>query len=63
MQIKDLKQGMWIECQQGVAKIISIDQAHNSVIIENRDDHTRNTIKCDDITDQPQLHTGCDSYY
>ncbi|MGF1725159.1 hypothetical protein [Photobacterium nomapromontoriensis] len=63
MQAKDLKLGMWVEYQQGIAEIIDIDQDHNTVIIEKMDDHRRINIHCADLIDQPQLHTGCDSYY
>ncbi len=63
MQAKDLKPGMWVECQQGVAEVIDVDQAHNTAIIENMSDHKRININCDDIKEQPQLHTGCDIYY
>ncbi|MCG7584610.1 hypothetical protein [Photobacterium sp. OFAV2-7] len=63
MQAKDLKPGMWVECQQGVAEVIDVDQEHNTAIIENMSDHKRININCDDIKEQPQLHTGCDSYY
>ncbi|MGF1681990.1 hypothetical protein [Photobacterium minamisatsumaniensis] len=63
MQATELKPGMRVECQHGVAEIIDIDQTHNTAIIESMADHRRVNINCDDIIDQPQLHTGCDSYY
>ncbi|MGF1714833.1 hypothetical protein [Photobacterium chitinilyticum] len=63
MQAKDLKAGMWVECQQGIAEVIDVDLEHNTAIIESMNDHKRININCDDITEQPQLHTGCDSYY
>lgn len=63
MQAKDLKRGMWVEYQRGIAEVVDIDQDHNTVIIENMDDHRQLNINCDDLIDQPQLHTGCDRYY
>lgn len=63
MQAKDLKPGMWVECREGVAEVIDIDVEHNTAIVENMRDHKRININCDDINEQPQLHTGCDSYY
>ncbi|ELR64633.1 hypothetical protein C942_02204 [Photobacterium marinum] len=63
MQAKDLKPGMRVECQQGVAEVIEVDKAHNTAIIENMSDHKRININCNDLEDQPQLHTGCDLYY
>ncbi|MEJ2765831.1 hypothetical protein VV869_17910 [Photobacterium sp. MCCC 1A19761] len=63
MQAKDLKRGMWVECREGVAEVIDIDVEHNTAIVENMRDHKRINVNCDDIKEQPQLHTGCDSYY
>ena len=63
MQAKELKPGMWVEYQQGVAEVIDVDQDHNTAIIENMSDHRRININCNDLVDQPQLHTGCDNYY
>ncbi len=63
MQAKDLKPGMWVECRQGVAEVIELDQVHNTAIIESMRDHKRININCDEIQDQPQLHSGCDIYY
>ncbi|MGF1686389.1 hypothetical protein L4C36_06790 [Photobacterium japonica] len=63
MQAKDLKPGMWVEHQQGIAEVVEVDQDHNTAIIEKRHDHRRVSICCDDLVDQPQLHNGCDSYY
>lgn len=63
MQAKDLKQGMWVECPKGVVEIIEVDPAHNSAIVESMHDHSRSTVNCDDIQEQPQLHIGCNIYY
>ena len=63
MQAKELKPGMWVEYQQGVAEVIDIDQKHNTAIIESLNDHRRININCNDLSEQPQLHTGCDRYY
>ncbi|OAN18991.1 hypothetical protein A3K86_01030 [Photobacterium jeanii] len=63
MQAKELKQGMWVEHQHEIAEVIAIDHQANTVIIENQLDHQRSTISCDEITDQPQLHGGCERYY
>ncbi|KLV11172.1 hypothetical protein C9I92_22430 [Photobacterium ganghwense] len=63
MQAKDLKPGMWVEYQQGVAEVVDVDLEHNTAIIENMSDHRRININCGDLAEQPQLHTGCDSYY
>ena len=63
MQAKELKPGMWVEYQQGVAEVIDVDQEHNTAIIESMSDHRRININCNDLEDQPQLHTGCDTYY
>ncbi|MGR5065299.1 hypothetical protein [Photobacterium sp. DNB22_13_2] len=63
MQAKELKSGMWVEYQNGVAEVIDVDQNHNTAIIESMNDHRRININCDDLVDQPQLHIGCDNYY
>ncbi|WP_170107750.1 hypothetical protein [Photobacterium lipolyticum] len=46
MQAKDLQQGMWVECPQGVVEIIDVDPAHNSAIVENMHDHSRSSLQC-----------------
>ncbi|GAL06951.1 hypothetical protein ACFFLZ_10795 [Photobacterium aphoticum] len=63
MQAKDLKPGMWVEHQQGIAEVVEVDHDHNTAIIEKRHDHRRVNVHCDDLDEQPQLHTGCDHYY
>ncbi|MGR5079282.1 hypothetical protein [Photobacterium swingsii] len=63
MQASDLKQGMWVEHQHEIAEIIAVDPSNNTVIIENQNDHQRSSVSCEEITDEPQLHTGCDRYY
>ncbi|WP_318499711.1 hypothetical protein [Photobacterium leiognathi] len=63
MEITQLKVGMWVESFHGVGEVIGIDQQNNAVIIEHKDDHQLRSVECNELVDQPQLHTGCDRYY
>ncbi|KLV02450.1 malate dehydrogenase [Photobacterium aquae] len=63
MQARDLKRGMWVEYHHSVAEVVDIDPDNNTAIIESTTDHRRINVNCNDLADQPQLHTGCDHYY
>ena len=53
---------MLVECQQGVEKS-SFDEKTNSVLIEDPVSHQQMAVEAGEITDNPQLHNGCDQYY
>jgi hypothetical protein len=63
MHVKELKIGMCVEYHNEVVNVIGIDVTDNRITIENPLDHHCETICCDELTDQPQLHIGCDDYY
>ncbi|ARR48311.1 hypothetical protein [Photobacterium damselae] len=63
MDIHQIKIGMWIEFPHGIGKVVAIDHLSDSVIIENPNDQQTFQLSCDDLHDQPQLHSGCDQYY
>ncbi|MBV7261303.1 hypothetical protein L6J37_00115 [Photobacterium sp. WH77] len=63
MQANQLKKGMWVEYPQGIAEVIEIDPDHDTALIENLKDHKRIHIPCSELTDEPQLHSGCGDYY
>jgi hypothetical protein len=54
---------MLVECQQGVGKVLVVDEKTNSVLIEDPVSHQQMAVEAEEISDNPQLHNGCDQYY
>ncbi len=63
MHAKELKVGMSVEYHNEVVSVVEIDPLANRITIENPLDHNRETVFCDELTEQPQLHIGCHDYY
>jgi len=63
MDISEIKKGMLVECQQGVGKVLVVDEQSRSLLVEHSDTHQQMAVEADDLIDNPQLHTGCDKYY
>ncbi len=63
MDISEIKKDMLVECQQGVGKVLVVDEKTNSVLIEDPVSHQQMAVGAGEITDNPQLHNGCDQYY
>ena len=63
MDISEIKKGMLVECQQGVGKVLVVDEQTRSLLVEHSDSQQQMAVAVDDLIDNPQLHTGCDKYY
>ena len=63
MDICQIKKGMLVECEQGVGKVLVVDRANQSVLVESRDSHQQFAVHIDELMDDPQLHQGCEKYY
>lgn len=63
MDISEIKKGMLVECQQGTGTVLVVDEANQSVLIEERASHHQFAAQVDELVDDPQLHFGCDQYY
>lgn len=56
MDIGQIKKGMLVECQQGIGKVLVVDEANQSVLVESRDSHQQFAAHIDELMDDPQLH-------
>lgn len=63
MDIREIRKGMLVECQQGVGKVLVVDEQTRSLLVENLDSNHQMAVEIDDLIDNPQLHHGCDKYY
>ncbi len=63
MDIGQIKKGMLVECQQGIGKVLVVDESNQSVLVESRDSHQQFAAHIDELMDDPQLHQGCEKYY
>ncbi|WP_428772855.1 hypothetical protein [Vibrio sp.] len=63
MRISEIKKGMWLECDQGVGRVLVVDEQSDSVLLEPRHSHEQLALRADEVHDDPQLHNGCDQYY
>ncbi|MCL9775127.1 hypothetical protein [Vibrio methylphosphonaticus] len=63
MDIKDVSQGMWVESQHGVGKILVVDKVSGSVLVAPSDSELQWALSVDEIDENLQLHNGCDQYY
>ncbi|GAL13971.1 hypothetical protein JCM19233_4981 [Vibrio astriarenae] len=63
MDSERVHSGMMVECHQGIARVLVKDKANDMVLIETQDTHEQLAVHCDELTENIQLHSGCDKYY
>ncbi|WP_261816568.1 hypothetical protein [Vibrio gallicus] len=62
MDILNIEKGMWVESDLGIGRVIVIDRAYQTVLLQDLD----NQQWAEDIVRleaQEQMHTGCEQYY
>ncbi|MCJ2375962.1 hypothetical protein LNL84_03855 [Vibrio sp. ZSDZ34] len=63
MEFKDVSKGMWVESVHGIGKVLVVDEASQSVLVEQLVHEEQWALSVDEISEDPQLHNGCDQYY
>ena len=63
MELKKVRKGMLVECQQGIGKVLVIDEEARSVLIEEHSSRQQLALDVEDIIDNPQVHSDCHLYY
>jgi len=63
MDIGEIKKDMFVECQQGIGKVLVVDEATSSVLIEQQATREQLAVEAKELSADPQLHNGCDQYY
>ncbi len=63
MEFKDVTKGMWVESVHGIGKVLVVDEASQSVLVEQLVHEEQWALGVDEISEHPQLHNGCDQYY
>jgi hypothetical protein len=63
MNVSSLRKGMIVDYHHDPVEILSFDHASHLVEIRRMNSQECLTANCDDLTEDPQLHTDCQSYY
>ncbi|MGL6261400.1 hypothetical protein [Vibrio sp. WXL103] len=63
MESKHVHSGMIVESQQGIAKVLAKDKETEMVLIETQESQEQFAVHCQELSENPQLHSGCDKYY
>lgn len=63
MELSQMRKGMLVECQQGVGRILAVDNEQHRVLIEDMRTHEQMIMDMSEISDNPQLHNDCEQYY
>ncbi len=55
--------GMWVEHQNGLGRILVIDEQEQVALVESHSDHEQYAVPIEELEEQLQMHNGCDRYY
>ncbi len=62
MELSQIEKGMWLSCEQGIGKVLVVDQQMQTVLLEDRATQQQFAAEASELYEEPQLHSGCDKY-
>ncbi|GEM_PF-5031078 len=63
MRPDNIKEGIIVNHDKNPVKVLSFDEISNLVELVRVDTNERLSVDCEELTEDPQLHTDCLSYY
>ena len=63
MNTSSLREGIVVSYNKSPVEVVSYDENSGLVEIRKLDSSEYMSAKCDDLAEDPQLHTDCKSYY
>ena len=63
MDKSQLKPGMMVEYHHDAVEVIDIDAYQNTAQVKRCSDNRHFTANCNELYEDPQLHTDCPTYY
>lgn len=63
MNPRSLRPGMMVEYHNDAMQVVEVDQEHHRSVLKRPSDNHLFDASCNDIHEDPQLHTDCNQYY